>query len=104
MEGEMRWGGVDRPPVSYLLRTVGIGVRATVVVLLCLVLFPFLPGHQPLAVIPYAALVASGAAVAVLVAVLPWRRLFERGLGGGASYAWSVLDIGLITGGVAATG
>src|SRR6266571_6458530 len=101
---DMRWGGGEQPPIPYLLRAVRIGVGTTVVVLLCLVVFPLLPGHQPFESVPYSVLVSIGAAGGLVVALVRWRRLFETGLGQWALYVWSAFDIGLIAGAVAATG
>ena len=97
-------GGERQLSIQYLLRTIRIGLQSTAMVLVCLVVFPFLPGHRPLSVGPYVAVIAAGAIVGAVVAVVPWQRLFERGLGVWTLYAWSTFDIGLISGGVAATG
>lgn len=96
--------GGNGPSLHYLLRTVRIGVVTSILVVGVLVLFPFLPGHEPLHTAPYVVLVGLAALGTVAVAALPWRDLFENGLGEWALYAWSAFDIGLIGGGVAATG
>jgi signal transduction histidine kinase len=97
-------GGEHRPSVRYLLRTVRIGVSTTALVLLALVVFPLLPGHQPVAMGPYVALLVAAAIGAIGVRLAPWRRLFDRGRGRPALYLWSLFDVGLISGAVAATG
>jgi signal transduction histidine kinase len=100
----MATGGEQQLSIQYLLRAVRIGVHTTAMVVGCLVVFPFLPGHRPLNTGLYAAIVVFGAAGGIAVAFIPWRRLFERGLGFRALYLWSAFDIGLISGGVAANG
>ena len=91
-------------PVRYMLRAVRIGVLMTLVVLACLIVFPFLPGHEPLDMWPYVGIVAAAAVGVLVVARLPWRSLFEAGVGERAVSAWSVFDIALITLAVVFTG
>jgi signal transduction histidine kinase len=93
-----------QPSTEYLVRTVRIGLQTTIPVLLCLVVFPMLPGHGRIELVAYGVLVAAGALGAVAVAALPWKRLFDRSLGIPAMYAWSAFDIALITLGIAVTG
>jgi signal transduction histidine kinase len=93
-----------RPSTEYLVRTVRIGIQATVPVLLCLLVFPALPGHGRIRLGAYGVMVGAGALGAVAVTLLPWRHLFDRRLGVPALYAWSAFDIALITGGIAVTG
>jgi diguanylate cyclase (GGDEF)-like protein/PAS domain S-box-containing protein len=88
----------------YRLRTVQIGVRMTLLTLVLLAAYPFIPGHGDLESGPYAFVVAAALFGAVLVALLPWRRLFEAGLGIWVFYIWSALDILLITVSIAANG
>ena len=45
----------------------------------------------------YAAMVATATAGGAVVALLPWRRLFEAGWGVRFLYAWSITDIVLVT-------
>ena len=82
---------------EYRVRTVRIGVWATWFVLVALLAYVLYPGqdevNRPAALIT----MGVGALGAILVSLLPWRRLFEHGLGIGFMYAWSVLDIILIT-------
>ncbi|MFN2544584.1 MAG: sensor histidine kinase [Actinomycetota bacterium] len=96
--------GGNGPSIQYLLRTVRIGIWTTAIVLVCLAVFPFLPGHGPLHAPSYAAVLVIAGAGGITVALMPWRRLFETGLGQWALYAWSAFDIALVAGGVAANG
>jgi signal transduction histidine kinase len=100
----MASGGEHQLSSRYLMRTVRIGVQSTAMLLACLVVFPFLPGHRPISIGPYVAISSAAALGGVVVAFAPWRRLFDRGLEFWALYGWSAFDIGLISGGVAATG
>src|SRR6266550_4277427 len=100
----MASGGEHRLSIQYLMRTVRIGVQSTAMVLACLVVFPLLPGHRPMSIVPYVAIASVAALGGVVVALAPWRRLLDRGLGSWALYGWSAFDIGLISGAVAATG
>ena len=88
---------LDQVLTEYRLRTVRIGVWATWFVLVALLAYVLYPGqdevNRPAALIT----MGVGAVGAILVSLLPWRRLFERGLGIAFMYAWSVLDIILIT-------
>lgn len=89
---------VEQLTIAYKIRTVRIGVQATALALLVLAALPGLPGHPPIHVVAYAILLALGAAGAATVElVVPWERLFLAGWGDRARYAWSVLDIVLIT-------
>lgn len=92
------------PLVSYRLGAVRVGVQATVLTLLVLVLFRLLPGHGTISELPYILVLVFAALGAIGVSLLPWRRLFRSGLGIEALYAWSVLDILLISVAIAFTG
>ncbi len=85
------------PFIQYHLRAVRAGVLATWIVLPLLAVYPWLPGHEPVERGPY--LVVLGIALAGLLVVqwLPWERLFRSGWGDRFRYAWSVVDIVLIT-------
>src|SRR6266542_5516967 len=80
--------GEQRPSIQYRMRTVRIGLQATTLVLICLIVFPLLPGHEPLDMGPYVGVVVAAALAALAVAFLPWRGLFEDGLGEWALYIW----------------
>ena len=90
--------------LSYRLRTVGIAVRSTVLALVALVAYAFLPGHGEIMGTGYAALIAAAAVGCFVMSRLPWPRLFDRGLGIRFLYAWSLMDIVLVTIAVAVTG
>jgi signal transduction histidine kinase len=92
------------PLVSYRLGAVRTGLQATVLALLILVIFRLLPGHGRVHDLGYLLVVVSASLGAVGVWLLPWKRLFSTGLGVKALYAWSVLDILLITVAVGFTG
>jgi signal transduction histidine kinase len=92
------------PLTGYRLRTVRIGVLTTVLALACLVVFPMLPGHPPIDRGPYLALMLLAVAGAIVVWALPWQRMFERGIGLWALYAWSVLDIALVSAAIGISG
>jgi signal transduction histidine kinase len=89
--------GADLELTEYRLRTVRIGVWATVFVLIALLWYVLSPGNDDIQRGPSLAVMGVGLIGAIVVASLPWRRLFERGLGLAFMYAWSVLDIALIT-------
>lgn len=69
-----------------------------------LLMFRLLPGHGEVPLMPYAVIVVACLLGGALVAVLPWAAMYERGTGMRWMYAWSVLDIVLITAGVVVTG
>lgn len=83
--------------LSFRLRAVSIGVQATFAVLGALVLYPILLHSGRVSLPAYYGTLALGAAGAAAAALLPWRRLFEAGTGMRFMYAWSVLDILLVT-------
>jgi diguanylate cyclase (GGDEF)-like protein len=91
--------------VGYRMRTVRIAVEVTLMTLVLLVALPFIPGHPPIDGWPYGALIVAAAAGAVGAGVLvPWPKLFAAGWGEWAMFAWSALDIVLVTLAAAATG
>ena len=85
------------PLVSYRIGAVRAGLQATILALLVLVLFRLLPGHGEISNVAYIFVLASAAIGALGVSRLPWARMFRSDLGVKALYAWSVLDILLIT-------
>jgi K+-sensing histidine kinase KdpD len=89
---------------EYRLRTVRIGIVATALVLVALVVYPILPHPISLSALPYAMVIVAAAAGGLLVGVLPWRTLFDMGIGIRFLYAWSIGDITLISLGVAISG
>jgi signal transduction histidine kinase len=90
-------GDLDHVLTEYRLRTVSIGVWATWFVLVALLAYVLYPGQDEVNGPAMLITMGVGALGAILVGALPWRRLFERGLGITFMYAWSVLDIVLVT-------
>lgn len=72
-------------------------MQATFLVLVGLLAYALIPSHVGFeSRTLYLVVLAVAALGAVLVWFLPWQRLFERGWGMPAMYAWSILDIALI--------
>jgi signal transduction histidine kinase len=92
------------PLVAYRLGAVRVGIQATVLALVELAVFRLLPGHGSAPWGPYLGILVLGAVGAAGVRLLPWERLFQKGVGVRWLYGWSVLDILLITGAVGFTG
>ncbi|HZU73500.1 MAG TPA: sensor domain-containing diguanylate cyclase [Acidimicrobiales bacterium] len=91
--------------VGYRIRTARVAVAATYMAMVLLVALPFLPGGPPVPAIPYAALCSVAVAGAALFGfAVPWERLFASGWGEPTFYAWSGLDIVLVTLGCAISG
>jgi PAS domain S-box-containing protein len=90
--------------IAYRLRTVKVGVQATFVVLIPLVAFLFIPSSISIERPLYIASLIVTAVGAAVVAFLPWERLFERGWGLRFMYAWSILDVLIITAILASVG
>jgi signal transduction histidine kinase len=91
--------------IPYWLRAVRIGLEATAVVLVTLALLPFLPGEFPIDGPVYWGVIAGGALGGVVVALLPWQRMFENGPWGvRLLYTWSMADIALVSIAITATG
>jgi K+-sensing histidine kinase KdpD len=95
----MRGSADRRGPdlVSFWLRAVRIGIVVTILTVIALAAALLLPGSEPLHTSGYLAVLVGGALGGTIVAILPWSRLFERGLGLLFLYAWSAADISLIT-------
>ena len=90
--------GAPRSLIAYRLRTVRVGVLTQLLVLAALLVFVLIPSRVEFrSETLYILTLALGAAGAIVVASLPWPRLFETKLGMRAMYAWSVLDIVLIS-------
>ena len=84
--------------ISYRLRSVRVGVQATFLVLAALLAFMVIPSRNEFeSEALYLGVLGVAAVGALVVAALPWSRLFARGWGMWAMYTWSVLDIVLIT-------
>lgn len=84
-------------------RAVRVGLWTMAATLSLVLAYPFLPGHGPVVLGPYLALVAAGAALAVLLVVLR-TQLITGALGHGILYAWLLADIGLVSAAVAISG
>ncbi len=97
---------IDRSELvrTFRVRAVRIGVLATLMAIVALAVFPFLPGEPDVDPAPYAVLLAAAVVGVGIVAVLPWRRLIETPLGDSVFYVWSGFDIVLIALAAAASG
>ncbi|HEX9411321.1 MAG TPA: ATP-binding protein [Actinomycetota bacterium] len=91
-------------PIRYWLRSVRIGLLVTVLVIAVLMLLPFLPNEAHIQIVPYLGVLTAGAAGGVVIGLLPWERLFERGVGMYFLYGWSAVDILLVSVGIAVSG
>jgi signal transduction histidine kinase len=83
--------------IPHRLKTVRIGIQATILALTALAVYVLLPGREPISTGGYWLILMAGAMGALVVSLLPWQALFERGLGMWFMYVWSILDIVLIT-------
>ncbi|MDA8183120.1 MAG: putative bifunctional diguanylate cyclase/phosphodiesterase [Acidimicrobiales bacterium] len=92
---------------AFRLRSVKVGLGASVLIICLIVIYSLLPGHVPLDVPAFYTLIGIAAAGTVVVALVPWEHLSAVH---GASYllhlytAWAVLNIALVSAGVAVTG
>src|SRR5207245_10612346 len=92
------------PLRSSRLGAVRVGVLIPLLALASLVAFRLIPGHGRIPTVPYIAILVAAASGAAGVRLLPWDRLFAGPGGVRAMYAWSVLDILLVTAAVGFTG
>jgi K+-sensing histidine kinase KdpD len=83
--------------VPYRLRAVRIGVQATWLTVAGLLLFLVLEGRGEIETTPYLICLALTVLGAMVVSLLPWESMLKTASGLWALYAWSVLDIILIT-------
>jgi len=90
--------------IPYWLRTVRIGLVVTLLALVALVIPPFLPGHGLYRTAPYFAVLVLAALGGLMVRSLPWKRLFDQGIGLRFMYGWSAADILLISYAIGITG
>ena len=74
-----------------------MGLQATSLAIVLLIVFRLLPGHGAAPAVPYAVILVLAAAGMVGVRLLPWERMLRSEMGLRTLYAWSVLDILLIT-------
>jgi signal transduction histidine kinase len=84
-------------PISFWLRTVRIGIQVTVLAVVALAVSLLLPHSPEIRTGPYVAILVAAASGTVVVVRLPWVRLLERGVGIPFLYAWSVMDIVLVS-------
>lgn len=96
--------GDNRLLIPYRLRVVRVGVQATWLTVAVLVLFAIVAEDDEVRRPELLALVAVAAIGAVVVSLLPWRSLFDRGVGIVALNLWSILDIALLSAGLWASG
>ncbi len=85
-------------------RNVRVGVVTTFLVVVTLAVYRVVPGHRPVDLRAYWSLLAVATVGAAAVLVLPWARLFTSWRGNALLYAWSVVDVALISALVAVTG
>jgi PAS domain-containing protein len=91
-------------PHDYLIRTVRAGVIATWITLASLVAYLFLADDGTIDEPLYLAMLVAAGAGVVVAGFLPWDSLFLTKAGMRYMYAWSILDIVLITIAISATG
>ncbi|HEX9823577.1 MAG TPA: ATP-binding protein [Actinomycetota bacterium] len=88
----------------YRLRTVRAGVRATWLALFAMALYPLLPGNTVTNLPLYVATSSVAAVGVLLISILPWPRLFDRGWGTRVMALWSTFDIVLVSVAIGASG
>jgi len=93
----------------YWLRGVATAIVGQAVAFVVLAIYPFVPGHGKIETTPYAILLSIAVLAGATSALVPWKRLAREGrnhnnLFAWLNFLWSMLDIGLIAGGVAITG
>lgn len=89
---------------AFLLRQVRVGVIATAMVVAALGVAYFVLDHDEAGSAGLALVLGSASVGAVVIALLPWRRLLETPHAMAYLYVWSAADILLISFAVAATG
>jgi diguanylate cyclase (GGDEF)-like protein/PAS domain S-box-containing protein len=104
MQDDARDDAVAEAGSAYALRTVRVGLQLTVLTLVAMVGFVALPGHGAVDPAGFVALFATAAAGAVVIVLLPWKRMFETEVGRWALFAWCLSDILIISGAIAVTG
>ena len=88
----------DPALIPHRIRIIRVGVIATFVVLAAFVVFRLLPGGEAIPLHVFVPLWVAAALAGVAALVAPWDRLFAARTGRMLLYAWSVVDILLITG------
>lgn len=91
-------------PRDYLIRTVRAGVIATWITLASLVLYLLWADEGTVDEPLYIGMLVAATVGVLIAGFLPWDRLFKTSAGMRFMYAWSVLDIVLITVAITATG
>ena len=91
-------------PRDYLIRTVRAGVVATWITLASLFLYLLWADEGTVDEPLYIAMLVAATLGVLIAGFLPWDRLFQTSAGMRFMYAWSVLDIVLITVAITATG
>lgn len=94
----------ERLLIPYRLRVVRVGIQATWLTVAILLAYALLADDTEVRRAEMFAVTAAGALGAILVSLLRWRDLFDRGIGVTALTVWSIFDIGLISVGVWASG
>lgn len=87
----------DRAFTPYRVRFLRVGVWATLLILAVFLLFRFLPGGEDIPLRVFVPLWAVTFLAAGVMWFLPWESLFESQIGRWYLYAWSTLDILVIT-------
>lgn len=90
--------------IDYRLRTVRVGVHATWIVVAGLGAYLLLSSDRSVDRPLFVGILVAAVAGALVVALLPWEKLLASRAGLFSLYAWSVLDIVLITMLIEATG
>ncbi len=86
------------------LRAVGLSMAASLAVIGIVVLYALLPGHYPLDTAAVLAVVAVSGVGVVVCARLPWHELIEKQLFVPAFFAWALLDVAMVSIGIALSG
>ena len=90
--------------VPYQLRTIRYGIVATVMALVGGIAMPIADPSKVRNPLLYAATLLATAVIVVVVVLLPWTRLLSTSLGVRLLFLWAVVDVVVVTAGIAATG
>jgi diguanylate cyclase (GGDEF)-like protein len=90
--------------IPYQLRTVRYGIVATVMALVGGITMPIADPSKVTNPPLYAATLLATAVIVVVVGLLPWTRLLSSSLGVRLLFMWAVVDVVVVTAGIAATG
>lgn len=101
-----RWGLTPDEAllIPYRLKTVRIGIQATVLAIVALILFALLPRGGPIDPLIYWVVLLVAALGALVVSMLPWPKLLQSRAGLWTMYVWSAADIILISIAIAVSG